>query len=145
MAELLLDGGCDVNAKEAGETALHKAAENGHELTVKLLLDRGVHTQTKPWDVSPALHRAAGNGHASTVKLLVDNRADVNTAALGETALHWAARNGHISTARQLLDYGANINAENSENDMTPPATPCCRERARAYGRPTTQRWRQHQ
>lgn len=64
---------------EAGSTALHMAAGNGHAACVQLLL--------QCWP--PAAIDAANDA--------------------GNTPLHWAALNGHAAVVRLLCDAGANV------------------------------------
>ncbi|KAK3947967.1 hypothetical protein QBC32DRAFT_223034, partial [Pseudoneurospora amorphoporcata] len=50
-----------------------RAAENGHEAVIKLLLDTGkVDADPKDRDGRTALCMAAANGHEAVVKLLLD-------------------------------------------------------------------------
>ena len=56
-----------------GWTALHRAAKNGHEAVVGLLLDKGAMIDEKEMNGWTALHWAAENGHDAVVRLLLDN------------------------------------------------------------------------
>jgi ankyrin repeat protein len=65
--------GANVAAKaEDGETALHRAAWQGHRDVVRLLLGRmeGADVAAKAEDGETALHRAARRGHGDVVALL---------------------------------------------------------------------------
>ena len=59
-------------------TALHKVAQNGHESTARLLLDRGTNINAKDTDRMTDLSWAARNGHKSTVRLFLDYGTDIN-------------------------------------------------------------------
>ena len=100
------------NCNDSDHCPLHKAAEGGHEATVRLLLDRGADAEAKDADQLSPLHKAASGGHESTARLLLDRGADVE--AMGSdrlTALHKAAYCGHEATIRVKLDGGAGIKA----------------------------------
>ena len=90
----LLNCGSDVNTRDrVGKTALHCAAQKGHQEAVALLIERqaDVHaTATKAgW---AATHLAAEAGCVDALRALLDGGADVNaTAANGTTALHFSA------------------------------------------------------
>ncbi|CRG84938.1 hypothetical protein PISL3812_02106 [Talaromyces islandicus] len=65
-----------------GETALHRAAANGHLEIVKLLLSHGAEVDRRddsPVGPKSAIHIAAHNGHVSVVQELIQNGADVTT------------------------------------------------------------------
>lgn len=53
-----------------GWTALHRAAQNGHEATVRLLLNHGADVQARDIRGKTALNRAAEAGHGATLMLL---------------------------------------------------------------------------
>ncbi|KAJ8679490.1 hypothetical protein QAD02_015277 [Eretmocerus hayati] len=75
---------------DAGYTALHYAARNGHDKICKKLLDHGanVNAITRSGKAT-ALHRAVSQKHLRTVELLLKANADVNQQdADGYTALH---------------------------------------------------------
>ncbi|OAG09312.1 uncharacterized protein CC84DRAFT_1076590, partial [Paraphaeosphaeria sporulosa] len=61
----------DVKDKMFGRTPLWRAAGNGHEAVVKLLLSTGkVDVDAKDQGGQTPLSRAAENGHGPVVKLL---------------------------------------------------------------------------
>ena len=112
---MLLDKGIDVNAKDQyGWTALHEAAQEGHENIVQTLLDNGAEVNAKNKYGSTALHDAVRFGRGTIVQTLLDNGAEVNAKnKYGETALHKAAQEGHDNIVQTILDNGAEVNAKN--------------------------------
>jgi ankyrin repeat protein len=79
VVKLLLETGkVDVDSKDGndGQTPLWRAAVDGHEAVVKLLIEKGAnlecrdtkHGQTPLW-------QAAANGHEAVVKLLLEKGA----------------------------------------------------------------------
>jgi ankyrin repeat protein len=60
-------------------TPLHKAAENGHEAVVRLLLERKADVNAKDNDGWTSLSWAADNGHETAVKLILKKVADVKS------------------------------------------------------------------
>ena len=58
------NSGCNVNAKDEDKnTPLHYAAENGHILSVRILLDAGAKLSAKNDDNDTPMHTASANGH----------------------------------------------------------------------------------
>ena len=105
----LLDEGADVNhADGGGNTALHRAAANGHVDTVRLLAARGAAWRANASGSTP-LHWAAVNGHAPVVAALLecwDGELDVLAKnAFGKSALTEAINHGHEDLARALLTH----------------------------------------
>jgi hypothetical protein len=97
-------------------TALHLAAQRGHEEIVEVLLDLGAEKQAKTDDGRKALYIAAQYGHDHIVKVLLDSSAEI-TGAMGrsaqsaQSAQHIAARKGHQKVVQVLLDGGAEKDA----------------------------------
>ena len=96
-------------------TALHSAAENGHEEVVSLLLEASADKDAAISHGTTALHFAAGGGHVRVVRLLLESGADKDAAISdGWTALHWAAKNGLNEVVQLLLESGADKEAATS-------------------------------
>jgi hypothetical protein len=112
--------GADVNAADAkGRTALMLAAEHGHALTARLLLDHDALPNARAADGSTALILAAKNGHLDTVLVLLKYHAGVNvTDRSGMTPLMHAAHAGHVDTVQLLLAKGP------SRRSRTPTSAP---------------------
>ena len=71
IAQLLLDHGAEVNAKQAGGfTALHSAAFNGSTGLVRLLVERGADASLTTDDGQTAEALAREKGHEAIVQLL---------------------------------------------------------------------------
>ena len=102
------------------ETALHKAADQGHKDIVQLLLSKGASVEAMDPTGWTPLHRAARNGHTSTVELLLSKGVSVEAKdTYGWTPLHHAAGNGRTSTVELLLSKGASLEAK--DNDAWTP------------------------
>jgi len=118
MVLLLLDYGADIEAKNRyGRTPLHCAAQNGHETTVRLLLDRGAKIEAKDGNGNgwTSLHWAAQNGHEAIVRLLLDRGAEIRSrTGDGKTPLHCATKQADMVLL--LLNHGADIEAKDVSN-----------------------------
>ena len=94
-------------------TPLLWAVRNGHESTVRLLLDRGADIANVNNSKRNALHFAAKKRHESTVRLLLDRGANLATVdKFEQNALHLAAKNSQKATIRLLLKRGADIKSK---------------------------------
>jgi ankyrin repeat protein len=97
------------------KTPLHCAAEEGHEATVKLLLEKGADIEAKDHDHQAPLHCAAEAGHTAIVKLLLEKGADIEAEDhYHQAPLHCAAEAGHEAIVKLLLEKGADIEAKKS-------------------------------
>jgi ankyrin repeat protein len=122
VAELLINEGADVNAKnQADATPLDKAIEKNWDETVSLLRKHGGKTSeelkpptTKIPDIS--IHGAAEVGNIEAVKQHLVAGANVNTKdKWGWTPLSRAARSGHKEAVELLIDNGADVNAKDDK------------------------------
>ncbi|XP_074301965.1 uncharacterized protein LOC141633350 [Silene latifolia] len=103
-----------------GKTPLHKAAENGSNEAVELLLSRGAFVNAKAKNGATPLHLAVWHSLKSedcvTVKTLLEHEADSHAKDYyGETPLHMVARNGCNEAAKLLLSRGAHVDAKAKE------------------------------
>ncbi|KAH0556261.1 hypothetical protein GP486_005815, partial [Trichoglossum hirsutum] len=98
------------------QTPLMLAAEYGHNIVVKLLLDKGADINTQGDFYGSALGAASFGGHELIVKLLLNKGADVNAQG-GQwgSALQAASAKGHEQIVGLLLDKGADVNAQGGE------------------------------
>jgi ankyrin repeat protein len=104
-----------------GCDAMHTAAREGNDATIRLLHACGANIQLKSSDRQlTALHLAFETGQKATVELLVNLGASIQTVDNNNlNALHRAAQNGYDSTVQLLLDRGANIQAPCRDNNGT--------------------------
>jgi ankyrin repeat protein len=117
MTRLLIAKGAAVSFQ--GVKALCKAAAEGHQEVVQLLLASGVNVNLADKYGRTALHEAVSAGQREVVELLLVKGADVNRIWIGSeypdgdyTPLHIAAANGNREVVELLLAKGANVNAE---------------------------------
>ena len=109
---LLSDTITDIECKvEDGRTALHMAAENGHENVVQHLLTQGADFNAESADGRTPLQLALESGNESIAHLLIQRGADVNANfPSGETPLSVAVGNQWASLVQLLLREKANPN-----------------------------------
>ncbi|KAM7399472.1 hypothetical protein PAMP_018743 [Pampus punctatissimus] len=116
ITSLLLDHGADATQGDDDQwTALHFAAQNGDDRTVRLLLDKGAVADAPEKAGWMPLHLACQNGHETVVRLLLSRLSDKAVGereeAEGRTPLHLASAYGHLNIAKLLLSQGADPNA----------------------------------
>lgn len=104
---------------QLGETALHKAAYNGHLDVLRVLLGAGADPHVAQLDKNTPLHYAAAQGHAKVAAMLLDAGADVDAMSNNGTPLHDAAHRGHIDAIRVLLGAGASKDLEGSDASLS--------------------------
>lgn len=93
------------SASKRGRTALHMAAKNGHEATVRLLLERGADiNKLSRSGQRTALQLAVIDKHESVIRLLLEREADVDDCHGGRTALHLAAINEGTELGRHVAE-----------------------------------------
>ncbi|RHY13369.1 hypothetical protein DYB37_004130 [Aphanomyces astaci] len=110
----LIKEGIDVNmtAGPEGITALHAAAEKGHQRTVALLLENGAEVDRKTADRCTPLYYAAKKGHVEVAQFLIDSTAALEASSIdGTTPLMIAAQKGRPVMVEVLIDRGANVEA----------------------------------
>ena len=99
-------------------TALMWAAQCGHEAVVRLLLEKGAHTEIKGRDDETAFLLAADSGHEAIVLLLLEKGTDMKaTDSKRETALMMAAKHGYKTMTQLLLEQGADANVQNRDGE----------------------------
>lgn len=118
LLKLLLERGPHsiIQDRFRGGTALHWAADYGHETMIRLLLEKGMPVSAEDILGRTALQWAAVEGRGAAVKLLLESGIDVNGRDYDYvTALHRAVEYGYDDVVRLLLEKGANVNAQDTE------------------------------
>ncbi|XP_067628241.1 uncharacterized protein dgo isoform X2 [Eurosta solidaginis] len=100
----------------AGFTALHLAAQNGHNQSCRELLLAGANADVENYYGDTALHTACRYGHAGAARILISAFCDVNKKNLnGDTPLHITSAMGRHKLSRILLEAECEINTRNSQ------------------------------
>ncbi|KAK7909238.1 heterokaryon incompatibility protein-domain-containing protein [Apiospora marii] len=119
---LLLSKGADLSYKKMGfgVTALMAASSKGHEMVVRLLLDK-IDPEAKGQSCETALLDATKNGHIGVVQALLENGADCNNrnSRDDDTAILIASKTQQADILQLLLDNGADCEVRDME-DKTP-------------------------
>jgi ankyrin repeat protein len=114
----LLDAGASVNGQELNhscfpfyDTPLHRAALEGHEEVVRLLVSRGALVNKPNGRGCTPLHLTTIRHHEKIALLLIRYGADINQQDEdGSTPLHHAIKYGYKPFVQFLIDHGADIN-----------------------------------
>lgn len=115
---LKIDRNLIYNRDKDGCSALLKAAENGYNDIVSLLISYSADVNIPKYYGYTALMIAAKNGHEESVKTLVSNNANINASnKYGHTALLFAAQHGRKNEVEIFLINDANVNAKNNVGD----------------------------
>ena len=119
----LLKNRYDLDSKDThGRTPLSYAAESGHEVMVKLLLEKGakLEIKDKKYNQTPLLW-AVKKRHEAVVKLLLEKGAEleIKDKKYKQTPLSYAAEKGHEAMVKLLLEKGAELETE-SKSGQTP-------------------------
>jgi ankyrin repeat protein len=112
---------------EDGRTALHIAAECGHEETVTFLLGQGAPANSRDECGKTPFMLACEEGRIGVVKVLrqhMGRQAFQETDNEGKMALHFAAKWGHEDIVTFLLGQGAQANSRD-EDGATPFMMAC--------------------
>ena len=110
LADLLIQGGADVNKQEGhSPKALRVAASHGNVRMVELLIDSGADIHADGGNYANALVAGVRSGVASVVQLLVDRGANIKTHCV--EALCAASTCGDESMVQLLLDNDVDLNA----------------------------------
>lgn len=101
---------------DKGETALQKAAANGHWEVCEFLIENGAKVNQTDSEHQTALMWAAAEGHLQTVKGLVQMDAKVDLATkLGKTALLLGAQYGREEVCKFLITQAASVDHQDAE------------------------------
>ena len=118
VVQALLERVTDFEDGDFLQRSLYKAAENGFEAIVKLLLDKEalVKVNATGGFHGNALRAASYQGHDKVVEILIDKGANVNLqGGIYGNALQVASYKGHDKVVQILLDKGANVNAQGGD------------------------------
>lgn len=112
LVQLLLDHGAITT--QTNESPLNRAAKEGHEAVVRILIARKADVNAKD-SIAQAtpLIMAASRGWTNVIRTLLTNNADINAQTKnGYTALMQAARYARKDVVKQLLEFKPDLNLE---------------------------------
>jgi|GEM_PF-2519557 len=115
--KLTLQAGENINyQRRSGATALHFAAQLGHDDIANLLITYGANINIQDnWGWTP-LHRAMNENHCNLANLLINHNAEVNIQdKWGRTPLHSAVEYNSFNVVQLLILHGANPHMKNDE------------------------------
>ncbi|KAN0072304.1 hypothetical protein V8E54_009233 [Elaphomyces granulatus] len=107
----------DLESKDkSGQTVLSRAAGNGYEEVVNLLLEQGAKLDPGDNDGRTPLSHATGSGHETMVNLLLEKGAELDSKGNHcRTPLSHAASSGHEEVVNLLLEKGAKLDSKDWE------------------------------
>ena len=123
VVEFILTKGFDIETRDKlnGRTALVRAAAEGNEALVNLLLANSADIDAIDDNGQTAWSLAAKKGHTSVIELLLANGFQINANdGKKQTGLGWAAEKGYTSIIEPLLARGADIEGEDGLDRRTP-------------------------
>lgn len=94
---------------EMGNSALHLAARQGHDVTTGVLLMAGADREARNSYQQTPLQVAVECGKLETCQQLVDKGAQIESPSDTKTVLHSAAQCGYDTIARYLIQQGVTI------------------------------------
>lgn len=104
----LLDGGCDVNAKDKdGYTPLMMAAAKGHDDVIRLLLMRKADADLVTWNDKTAAMLATENRHKDTARLIENLDRSLNPEVAAMVAASPPASGGFLDSVLDAAASGA--------------------------------------
>lgn len=108
VVKALLDGGCEVNAKDKdGYTPLMMAAAKGHDDVVRLLLLRKADADLVTWNDKTAAMLAADNRHKDTARLIENLDRSLNPEVAAMVAASPPATGGFLDNVIDAAASGA--------------------------------------
>ena len=123
LQSLLSHHTIDINgvSSDCGDTAMHKAAWNGHLDVVRLLVIQGAKTDVANAYGTTPMHWAAAQDHLDVVECLVESgRADPEkTNDCGWTPLHEASFNGHLAVVEYLTSINVHRTSTSSASSSS--------------------------
>ncbi|KFB50223.1 hypothetical protein ZHAS_00018294 [Anopheles sinensis] len=101
-----------------GFSALHLAAQNGHNQSCREILLAGADPDVQNNYGDTPLHTACRYGHAGAIRILLSAKCDFERINLnGDTALHIACAMGRRKLTRILLEAGCRQDTKNAQDE----------------------------
>jgi ankyrin repeat protein/tetratricopeptide (TPR) repeat protein len=114
LRELLIKvtkGGINATDRQ-GWTALHFASFDGHDTTVKLLIEKRATVNAKAKDGCTPLHISCMSGHRTTAEILINGDAEIEARDKDQkTPLYYACQSGASSIVSLLIERSVDIRA----------------------------------